>query len=51
MIQNPIKDDSLIVYILSHPYGNPSFKGVPDNIQLDKGRFQKKEKKVNGIFH
>ena len=21
------------LYILSHPYGIPSFKGVPDNIQ------------------
>ena len=24
-----------ILYILSYPYGNPSFKGVPDNIQPD----------------
>ena len=39
MIQNPIKDDSLIVYILSHPYGNPSFKDVPDNIQLDYNQY------------
>ena len=23
------------LYILSHPWGNPSFKGVPDNIQLE----------------
>ena len=24
------------LYILSHPYGIPSFKDVPKNIQLDK---------------
>ena len=23
------------LFILSYPYGNPSFKGVPDNIQPD----------------
>ena len=27
-----------ILYILSPPYGDPSFNGVPDNIQLTKGR-------------
>ena len=24
-----------LLYILSDPFGNPSFKGGPDNIQLD----------------
>ena len=24
-----------LLYILSYPFGNPSFKGVPDNIQLN----------------
>ena len=34
-IHNPINGDRLewiFFYILSYPYGNPSFKGVPDNI-------------------
>ena len=35
IIQNMLIVWKKVLYILSHPYGNPSFKGVPDNIQLD----------------